>query len=70
MIGVLIPALIWRVTCGVIGLAWTRRRRRETFRHSLRRAGLTADEADRLAGQYNARIPFRELLRQRHRFGH
>jgi len=70
VIGVLVPVLIGRITCGLIRLLWTRRRRRETFRRSLREAGLTPDEADLLTVQYNAQISLRELLHERDRFGH
>lgn len=70
VIAFLLPILIGRITGSVIGLVWTRRRTRSTFRCSLLRAGMTADEADSLAGRYHGRISFRELLRQRHRFVH
>ena len=70
VIAVLLPILIGRITRSVIGLAWTRRRTRSMFRRSLLRTGMTVDQADSLAGRYHARISFRELLRQRHRFGH
>ena len=70
VIGVLVPVLIGRITCGLIRLVWTRRRRRETFWRSLREAGLTPDEAELLTVQDNGRISLRELLQERHRFGH
>ena len=70
VIAVLIPTLVCRIIGSVLGLLWTRRRTRATFRRSLLRAGMTADEADALTIRYSARISLRELLRQRHRFGH
>ncbi|MCK4570319.1 hypothetical protein KAT84_00070 [Candidatus Bipolaricaulota bacterium] len=70
MIAILIPILVFRILGTVISLLWTRRRTRSSFRRSLLRAGLTADEADSLTVRYHARISFLELLRQRHRFGH
>ncbi len=70
VIAVLFPILVCRIIGFTIDLVWTRRRTRWTFRRSLLRAGLTVDEADSLTSRYHARISFRELLRQRHRFGH
>jgi len=69
-IAVLLPILVCRIIGFAIDLVWTRRRTRSMFRRSLLRAGLTVDEADSLTSRYYARISFRELLRQRHRFGH
>ncbi|MCK5585873.1 hypothetical protein KAJ02_07355 [Candidatus Bipolaricaulota bacterium] len=69
VIAVLFPVLVCRIIGFAIGLMWTRRRTRSAFRRSLLRAGLTAEEAESLAGHHQARISFRELLRNRHRFG-
>jgi len=70
VIAVLVPILVCRVIGAITGLIWTRRRTRSTFRRSLLNAGMSADEADALTIRYHTRISFRELLRQRHRFGH
>jgi hypothetical protein len=70
VIAILVPILLFRILGAVIVLLWTRWFTRSTFRRSLLRAGLTADEADALTERYNVRITLRELFRQRHRFGH
>ena len=70
VIAVLIPILLFRILGTVLGVVWTRWRTRETFRRSLLRAGLTDEEADALVDRYNVKITLREMLRQRHRFGH
>ncbi|MFC2095491.1 hypothetical protein ACFLSW_03525 [Candidatus Bipolaricaulota bacterium] len=70
VVAVLVPILVCRVVGAAIGIVWTRRRTCSTFHRSLLRSGLTTDEADSLATQYNTRISFRELLNLRHRVGH
>jgi hypothetical protein len=70
VIAVLVPILVFRILGTVIGLLWTRWRTRWTFHRSLMRAGLTEEEADTLTDRYNVRITLREIIHQRHRFGH
>ncbi|MBU1049855.1 hypothetical protein KKG90_07530 [Candidatus Bipolaricaulota bacterium] len=70
VIAIVVPILLFRILGVVFGFVWTRWRTRGTFRRSLIRAGLSADEADSLADRYNVRIPLCEMLRQRHRVGH
>lgn len=65
VIAALVPVLACRVSGFVIGAILRRRYSRRTFYRSLRKAGLSERDANRLTERYHAKITLRELLAYR-----
>lgn len=58
-----IPMLILRVIALILCASWRRRLTRPIFYFTLRREGLSHEEARILTSEYNLRIPLRDLVR-------